>query len=93
MAQMHVDGSAAPFYRRSMTFEASERQVAMRLDLSPDQARLLDRILSAYLSDLRVEVRATDSYGFRQDLKREQTMVREIVERIEASPEFIRLSS
>jgi hypothetical protein len=48
----------------------------MQLELPAEEAQLLHRILSGYLSDLRMEVAGTDNTKFRQGLKDEEVTVK-----------------
>lgn len=51
----------------------------MRLELSDEETALLDRILSGYLSDLRMEVAGTDSFKLRQELKHEEETIKKLL--------------
>jgi hypothetical protein len=41
----------------------------LELDLSDEERRILEEVLDAAVSDLRMEIADTDSYDFRQMLK------------------------
>ncbi len=47
----------------------------MELILDPEDAALLERILSGYVSDLRMEIAATDSPQWRREMKREEQRI------------------
>ena len=55
----------------------------MELTLQPEEAALVKRVLSNYLPELRGEIGKTDSYALRQDLKRDEEMLRMIIARLE----------
>ena len=54
------------------------------LKLSDEQAQLLRQILESYLSDLRMEIADTDSYDFRQRLKRREVFLKDVIGRLAA---------
>lgn len=54
------------------------------LQLGQDDAILLHRILSAYLSDLRMEIAATDAPRFRDELRGEEVQVGKLIRAVEA---------
>ena len=56
----------------------------MRMDLSKEEAELLRRVLSGYLSDLRMEVAGTDSPSFRQGLKDEEITIKKLISELES---------
>jgi hypothetical protein len=43
--------------------------VELELDLSDEERQILEEVLDAAVSDLRMEIADTDSYDFRQMLK------------------------
>jgi hypothetical protein len=55
-----------------------------QITLTPEEAATLRRILSNYVSDLRVEITNTDSWQFRQNLKHEEVLLRKLVEQLDA---------
>ena len=58
--------------------------------LTPEEAAVLRRVLSGYMSDLRMEIRDTDSWQFRQNLKHEEVLLKKLLEQLDAefaSPE------
>jgi hypothetical protein len=51
--------------------------IELELDLSDEDRRILEEVLDAAVSDLRMEIASTDSYDFRQMLKgRKQTLMK-----------------
>ena len=57
----------------------------MELTLQPEEATLLARVLTNYLADLRMEIGATDSFEWRQSLKRDEQVLRALLARLPAS--------
>lgn len=57
----------------------------MELYLRANEVELLQSILSKYLSDLRMEIVSTEEYDLRQDLKQDEVMVKELLERLRHS--------
>jgi hypothetical protein len=55
----------------------------MELTLQIAEARLLRRILTQYLSDLRMEITDTENFDWRQDLKRDEESIKSLLTRIE----------
>jgi hypothetical protein len=58
----------------------------MDLTLERNEIDVLHRVLTQYLSDLRMEVRDTEDYDFRQPLKREEETVKAILDRLGSVP-------
>ncbi len=56
----------------------------MNLTLTPEEAALLARIVSNYLSDLRMEIGKTDSYEWRQSLKDDEALLKGLLSRLPA---------
>lgn len=50
--------------------------------LTDDEAKLLARILSGYLGDLRMEITDTDNPGMRRDLHKEEEQIRALLGRL-----------
>jgi len=55
----------------------------LQIQLNPEEAELLHRILSSYLSDLRVEIADTDIEGFQEILKMEEKFIDNTLRRLE----------
>jgi hypothetical protein len=57
----------------------------MELTLQPDEASLVKRILTNYLSDLRMEIGKTENYELRQELKRDEVTIKSLLTRLDAA--------
>jgi len=55
----------------------------MRLTLNDDERELLKRLLESDLGDLRFEIADTESKPMRDDLKRDEAMLKAILGRLE----------
>lgn len=55
----------------------------MELTLQQSEAELLLRILRQYLSDLRMEIADTEQYEFRQGLKQDEAIIKDLIGRLE----------
>lgn len=64
----------------------------LQILLNPEETELLHRILSSYLSDLRVEIAGTDLEGFKDSLRMEEEFIKRLLREIEeespGSPEI-----
>jgi hypothetical protein len=49
------------------------------IELTPEEAEELRLVLRSYLSDLRWEIRETDSYEFRAKLKAREAFLRKLL--------------
>ena len=49
------------------------------LNLSSEQAEILAQVLEDYISDLRMEVANTDSQEFRDDLKKKEVFLKDLL--------------
>lgn len=56
----------------------------IRIDLAPDEAMLLRETLESWLSDLRMEIAATDAMDFREELKGKEDLLKGLIERLKA---------
>ena len=56
----------------------------MQLELSPEEASLVEEILSGYFGDLRMEIADTDSVSFKEGLKKKEVLLKAIPERLQA---------
>jgi len=54
----------------------------VQIELNEREARMLERILSAYLSELRMEIADTDSKDFRDELKGREAFLKEMLGRL-----------
>ena len=50
------------------------------ITLSDEEANVVRHALTAYLSDLRMEVHATDSYDMRESLKLEEAQLNRVLQ-------------
>jgi hypothetical protein len=55
-----------------------------QITLTQEEATTLRMALSSYVSDLRMEIRDTDSWQFRQNLKREAVLLKKLLEQLDA---------
>jgi hypothetical protein len=55
----------------------------MELPLQPAEASLLHRVLTSYLSDLRMEISNTEQYEFREELKADEALIKGLIARLE----------
>ena len=55
-----------------------------QITLTQEEATTLRGALSSYVSDLRMEIRDTDSWQFRQNLKREAVLLKKLLEQLDA---------
>ena len=61
-----------------------------QITLTPEEIAVLRKALSSYVSDLRMEIINTDSWGFRQNLKHEEVVLKKLVAQLDvelATPE------
>jgi len=56
-----------------------------RIDLKPEEARMLREVLESYLSDLRMEIAGTESVNFRENLKKTEAFLKELIPRLRES--------
>jgi hypothetical protein len=57
----------------------------VRIELAPEEAEALHFILDSYLSDLRSEIRETDSRTFRANLKQREEFVKKLMQQLEGA--------
>ena len=55
---------------------------AMTVELSGEERELLAHILEVYVSDLRMEISATDNPGMRRDLRHEEDVLKALLPRL-----------
>lgn len=55
-----------------------------QITLTQEEAAVLRKALSTYVSDLRMEIVDTDSWNFRQNLKHEEVLLKKVVEQLDA---------
>ena len=56
----------------------------VQLTLQAEEAATLARALESYLSDLRMEIADTDAQDFRDDLKQEESVLKQVLEQLRA---------
>ncbi len=55
----------------------------IRIELTSEKGEMLQEIISAYLSDLRMEIVGTENMDFRENLKKKEEFLNEILRRLE----------
>jgi hypothetical protein len=55
----------------------------LRLELTAEEAAILDEVLKEYVSDLRMEIVRTDSMDFREGLKEKQRVLKDLIRKLE----------
>ncbi len=53
-----------------------------QITLDAEEAQYLARALRSYISDLRMEVAGTDSYDFREALKKQEAVLNHVLEQL-----------
>ena len=56
----------------------------MQLELNDAEVSAMDEALESYLSDLRMEIAATDHAEFREGLKQRRDLLQAMLERVKA---------
>ncbi len=54
----------------------------MNLALNQQEIEVLQRALSMFLSDLRMEIAGTENYDFRQGLKQDEEILKGVLEKL-----------
>jgi hypothetical protein len=62
----------------------TRRPTMAQITLTQEEAAVLRKALSTYISDLRMEIVDTDSWNFRQNLKHEEVLLKKLVEQLDA---------
>lgn len=57
--------------------------MTVNLNLTPEEAALIARVLEDHLGSLRMEISNTESYEMRGNLKREEAMLKSLLDRLE----------
>jgi hypothetical protein len=55
-----------------------------QITLTQEEATTLRGALSSYVSDIRMEIANTDSWQWRQNLKREAVLLKKLLEQLDA---------
>jgi hypothetical protein len=58
----------------------------MQIELNAEEIQMLRQIVDSYVSDLRMEITATDSQPFREELKKRQRFLEKLLASLPASP-------
>jgi len=51
----------------------------MQINLTAEEAEMLNEILTSYLSDLRMEIADTDSMDYREELKKQEVLLKRLL--------------
>jgi hypothetical protein len=51
----------------------------MQLNLTAEEAAMLNEILTSYLSDLRMEIADTENMEFRENLKKKEEFIKKVI--------------
>lgn len=54
------------------------------IEMSQDEARLLRKLLESHLSELRIEIAATNIEDFEETLRREEELIGNLLQHLEA---------
>jgi hypothetical protein len=76
-------GAGAALARVGGTQRVRRRAAMVRLELDRVQADMLREMLESYLGDLRMEISQTDRLDFREDLKKREVLLKELIARLE----------
>ena len=55
-----------------------------QVNLSAEESDMLRQVLGTYLSDLRMEIADTEQMDFRENLKRQETFLKRLLEQLAA---------
>lgn len=55
-----------------------------QITLTQEEATVLRKALSTYISELRMEIAVTDSWDFRQNLKHEEVLLKKLAEQLDS---------
>jgi len=69
------------------------RSTVAQITLPQAEAAALREMLGSYLSDLRMEVANTDSMPFREDLKRQEALLKNILQQLDMQSASLGASS
>ena len=57
----------------------------LQLTLTAEEGASLRDVLTGCLGDLRMEIAGTESYGFREHLKQQETLLKRIIDQLGAA--------
>jgi hypothetical protein len=83
-------GAAVATAPRLSTSETHRRSTVAQITMTQAEVAALREVLTSYLSDLRMEIADTDSMQFREDLKRQEELLKNLLQRLDtavASPD------
>ena len=82
---MHALGCPKAITISQLSMLAMNRKATMaQIILTQEEAAVLRGALNSYVSDLRMEIADTDSWQFRQNLKREALLLKKLLEQLDA---------
>jgi hypothetical protein len=82
---MYVLGCPKAITISQLSILAMNRKATMaQIILTQEEAAVLRGALNSYVSDLRMEIADTDSWQFRQNLKREALLLKKLLEQLDA---------
>jgi hypothetical protein len=55
----------------------------IQIEMTSEKAEMLREIISMYLSDLRMEIAGTENMKFREELKKKEEFLKELLQRLE----------
>ncbi|HMK36457.1 MAG TPA: hypothetical protein VK463_15390 [Desulfomonilaceae bacterium] len=55
----------------------------VRLEFNPQESSMMNEILHSYLSELRLEIADTEKMTFREDLKKKEVFIKDVLHRME----------
>jgi len=56
------------------------------LEFSQQERDMLNKIVKSYLSELRMEIADTDQLSFKKDLRKEEDMLNNLINKLQAEP-------
>jgi hypothetical protein len=68
---------------RQMDSLRERRRSMTHIELKPEETGMLREVLESYLSDLRLEVGDTKKASFREELKRKEVFLKDVLKRLE----------
>jgi hypothetical protein len=82
---MHTFGCPKAITISQLAMLVMNRKPTMaQITLTQEEAAALRGALNSYVSDLRMEIADTDSWQFRQNLKREALLLKKLLEQLDA---------
>ena len=68
---------------RQMDSHGESRRPMTHIELRPEETGMLREVLESYLSDLRLEVADTEKMSFREELKKKEVFLKDVLKRLE----------